>query len=53
MAFFLTTSKFLDRCPVFKSGEKDNMSNYRPISCLPVLSELGENIVFQRLYFFI
>ena len=40
-------------CPVFKSGDKDNMSNYRPISCLPVLSKLIEKIVFQRLYSYI
>ena len=36
--------------PVFKSGLADNCSNYRPISCLPVLSKIFDKIVTNQLY---
>ena len=36
--------------PIFKSGLADNCSNYRPISCLPVLSKIFEKIVTNQLY---
>lgn len=35
--------------PVFKSGSKDSMSNYRPISILPVLSKIIEKVVVVQL----
>jgi hypothetical protein len=37
-------------CPIYKSGDKDCMNQYRPISCLPVISKLIEKIVFRKLY---
>ena len=37
-------------CPVHKSGDKDNMNHYRPISCLPSISKFIEKIVFKKLY---
>ena len=37
-------------CPVFKSGCKKDVSNYRPISCLPVLSKVFEKTVFNQLF---
>ena len=40
-------------CPVFKSGNPEELTNYRPISCLPVLSKIIEKIVFKRLYSFL
>ena len=35
--------------PVFKAGHEDNVSNYRPISCLPVLSKIIERLVCDQL----
>ena len=34
--------------PIFKDGEKDEMSSYSPISILPIISKLFE--VFNQLY---
>ena len=36
--------------PIFKSGDKDNVSNYRPISILPIFSKVLERIMFNRVY---
>ena len=36
-------------CPIYKADLKDNMNNYRPISCLPALSKVIEKIVHKRL----
>ena len=35
--------------PVFKAGASDIFGNYRPISCLPVLSKIIEKLVCRRL----
>ena len=39
--------------PVFKSGEKSNIKNYRPISVLPSFSKFFEKAVFNRLLSFL
>jgi hypothetical protein len=36
--------------PIFKSGDKSNILNYRPISILPCFSKLLERIMYHRLY---
>ncbi|XP_065678239.1 uncharacterized protein LOC136093202 [Hydra vulgaris] len=36
--------------PIFKSGDKSNILNYRPISILPCSSKLLERIMYNRLY---
>lgn len=35
--------------PIFKSGDRNNLSNYRPISVLPTLSKVFERVVYNRL----
>ena len=36
--------------PLYKSGDRDNFSNYRPTSILPYFSKFIEKIVHDRLY---
>ena len=36
--------------PIFKSGDKACVKNYRPISLLPILSKVLERIVFDQVY---
>ena len=36
--------------PIFKSGERSNMSNYRPITVLPTLSKILERFVHTQIY---
>lgn len=37
--------------PIYKTGHKNNISNYRPISKLSNLSKLFEHIVYDKLFF--
>ena len=39
--------------PVFKRGERNNPSNYRPIALLSVVGKVCERIVFNQLYLFL
>ena len=34
--------------PVFKTDDKHDMNNYRPISILPYFSKILEKVVYQR-----
>jgi hypothetical protein len=45
-----TRLKFPIVNPVFKSGDKLNISNYRPISLLLAFSKVFENVIYSRLY---
>jgi hypothetical protein len=39
--------------PILKGGDEINISNYRPISILPVFSKILEKIMYKRLNSFI
>ena len=39
--------------PLFKSGERKSISNYRPISLLPVFSKLIEKLIYKRVMSFL
>ena len=36
--------------PIFKSGQANERSNYRPISVLPCVSRVFEKIIYNQLY---
>ena len=54
-----TTGIFPDKLKVakvivlHKKGASDNLSNYRPISLLPIFSKIFEKIMYERLYNFL
>ena len=50
MAIFPCAEKCSKITPVYKSGEKTIMDNYRPISILPVISKVFERVVHNELY---
>ena len=39
--------------PIFKGGQRDDRSNYRPISVLPVVSRLFEKLIYDQLYHYL
>ena len=39
--------------PIFKSGDKMDVGNYRPISVLPIISKIIERAVHDQLYFYL
>lgn len=39
--------------PIFKSGSKSSVDNYRPISVLPVLNKIVEKVIYKQLYSFV
>ena len=47
--FFPASLKISKIIPLFKEGDRDDASNYRPISLLSVLAKVLEKIIFIRL----
>ena len=45
--------KNADVVPLYKCGERNLTTNYRPISLLPTLSKLLEKVVYNRVYTFL
>ena len=41
--------KFAEIKPLYKKGERMDISNYRPISLLPSFSKIFEKVIFRRL----
>lgn len=48
-SFFPTAFKTAVITPVFKSGDKYEVCNYRPISILPVVSKIAEKVIAEQL----
>jgi hypothetical protein len=52
----LSTGTFPDRLkyseikPIYKKGDKTQITNYGPISLLPVFSKMFEKVLYKRLY---
>ena len=47
---FPTRLKFSQINPIFKKGNKAEISNYRPISLLTSFSKAFEKVIYKRLY---
>ena len=45
-----TTFKIAKVTPIFKAKDSQEFTNYRPISLLPTISKILENVVHKRLY---
>ena len=56
---FMQTGIFPDQLkigsvtPVYKSGEKELLKNYRPISTLPLFGKIFEKVIYSRMYNFL
>ena len=49
-AIYLDMWKLTNVTSIFKTGDKQLIKNYRPISLLPVCGKIFENIIFDNLY---
>jgi hypothetical protein len=47
---FPDTLKYAIIKPIFKNGNKDKASNYRPVSLLRAFSKILERVIYNRLY---
>jgi len=45
-----TRLKFAEVKPIFKKGNKNDTSNYRPVSLLTSFSKIFESVIYNRLY---
>ena len=47
------TMKLAKVIPIYKSKDKQMLNNYRPISLLPIFSNILENVIYQMLFNFL
>ena len=47
---FPTRLKFSEVKPIFKRGDKNDISNYRPVSQFTSFSKIFEKVIYNRLY---
>ena len=48
--YFVIALKIAKVTPIFKSGDKGNVSSYHPTSILPVFSKILERMMYNRVY---
>ena len=53
LGYFPNALKIAKVCPIFKSGARDSITNYRPISLLPSFSKVYEKALHDRLTSFL
>ena len=46
-SYFSSNVKNADTAPAFKEKNRENVENYRPVSILPVLSEVNESCMYD------
>ena len=49
-AFFSDELKIARVTPIYKTGDKNDFANYRPISVLPCFSKMLDRIIYKRRY---
>ena len=50
---FPDTLKIGKITPIFKKGDTQELSNYRPVSTLPIFGKIFEKVIYERLYNFL
>ena len=53
LGYFPPMWKISNVVPIFKSGDRSDVSNYRPISLQSLISKIMERVVFNQLLFFL
>ena len=48
-----TEMKIANVTPIYKSGDHSSLTNYRPVSVLPVFSKILERIMYDRVFSFL
>ena len=46
---FPSNQKYADISPIFKSHDRYNKRNYRPVSILPAISKVTERLLYKQI----
>ena len=49
-AFFSDELKIATVTPIYKTGDENDIGNYRPISVFPCFSKMLERVIYERRY---